>query len=349
MWVPPWIVRRLVIAPGVFLAAGCLLVSLPLWLIAAALASRLVSGRWRVLRVCWFIFVYLAWEALALLALLGLWLASGLGWKQRSAAFEAAHYRLMAWFLHNVIGSARRTFTIELVGEDDLHAELANASRALLIFSRHVGPGDSFFLADELVNRMGLRPRIVLKDVMRLDPAVDIMLSRLPNRFVPSKGRAGGAAVEAIGELAAGLEAGDALIIFPEGANFTPRRRQRAIDHLERTGRRDLARRARSLTHLMPPKPTGALAAIDAAPTADVIFYGHVGLERLSTPGDLWRGIPMDSPVRTRRWLVRADELPAPGDRELWLYDTWEQLDTWIEQRLEPVDQQWSDRRSDDD
>ncbi|MFQ5426854.1 MAG: 1-acyl-sn-glycerol-3-phosphate acyltransferase, partial [Gaiellales bacterium] len=74
--------------------------------------------------------------------------------------------------------------------------------------------------------------------------------------------------------------------------------------------------------------------AIGAAPTADVIFYGHAGLEGLSTPGELWRGIPVDSPVRTRRWLVRAGELPDPNDRELWLYDRWEQLDTWIGQQL---------------
>ena len=340
MWVPPWIVRRLVIAPGVILAVGCLLVLLPLWFIAAALVSRLVSGRWRALRVCWFIFVYLTWELLALLALLGLWVASGLGWKLRSAAFESAHYRLMGLFLHNAVGRARRTFTMKFVGEDDLDAEFANAPRALLIFSRHAGPGDSFFLADEVVNGMGRRPRIVLKDVMRLDPAVDIVLSRLPNRFVPTKGRAGDAAVEAIGELAAGLETGDALIIFPGGRELhAPASAAGARPPRSDRTRRPCRARAR------PDSPYAAKAhgarwqRSTRRRRRDVIFYGHVGLERLSTPGDLWRGIPMDSPVRTRRWLVRADELPAPDDRELWLYDAWEQIDAWIEQRLESVDQ----------
>lgn len=327
------------LAPVVVLVALWLLVSLPLWLIAAAFASRFVAGRWRILRVSWFLFVYLAWELLALIALLALWVAAGFGWRLRSPRFASAHYRLMAWFLRHVVGSARRTFNIELVSEDDLEAELADAGRPLLIFSRHAGAGDSLLLVDEVINRIGLRPQIVLKDLLRLDPAVDTLLSRLPNRFIPSRGRAGAEAVEAIAELAAGLATGEALIIFPEGGNFTPRRRERAIGHLERSGRDDLAQRARELAHVLPPKPTGVLAAIEAAPAADVIFFGHVGLEGLDAPRDLWRRLPMDTAVSTRRWRVTADELPAPADRELWLYDAWKELDDWIAAHLERGDE----------
>ena len=127
------------------------------------------------------------------------------------------------------------------------------------------------------------------------------------------------------------MGAGDAFVIFPEGGNFTPRRRERAIEKLDEIGRPVLADRARAMEHVLPPKPAGTLAAIEAAPDADVLFVGHVGLERLSTVRDLWRGIPMDAAVVARSWLTPAEQVPPPEDRERWLYDRWQDLDGWID------------------
>ncbi len=45
--------------------------------------------------------------------------------------------------------------------------------------------------------------------------------------------------------------------------------------------------------HLLSPKPPGTLAAIEAAPEADVVFVGHVGLEELLSVRDVWRGMPL--------------------------------------------------------
>jgi 1-acyl-sn-glycerol-3-phosphate acyltransferase len=72
-------------------------------------------------------------------------------------------------------------------------------------------------------------------------------------------------------------------VIFPEGGNFTPRRRLRAIRLLEERRLAEEAAKARAMEHLLPPKPGGALAAIAAAPTADVIFVAHTGLEHVIT------------------------------------------------------------------
>ena len=331
---PPYLVRRLVIAPLVVVGAIVAVGSLPFWLIGAAFASRYVPGRWRALRVAWFLFLYLMLEAILLVVLFATWIASGFGWKLRSPFFVELHYRLAAWFLRRVMGSARTTFHVVIRPERLADDAPSRPDRPVLVFSRHAGPGDSFLLIDALLNEFDRQPRIVLKDLLRFDPCVDVALGRLPTRFVPSSGRAGSAVVEAIGELARTMTPDDALVIFPEGGNFTPRRHARSIEKLEAIGRPDLADRARAMRHLLPPKPTGALAAIEAAPTADVVFVGHVGLEQLVTVKDIWRGIPMDASVTTATWRVAAEDVPPPEQRETWLYDQWSVIDGWIDGHL---------------
>jgi 1-acyl-sn-glycerol-3-phosphate acyltransferase len=328
---PPYLVRRFLIGPIFVVLPLIGAAALPLWFIGAAFASRYVPGRWRPLRVAWFLFVYLALEALMLVILFGLWIGSGFGWRLRTPSLRSAHYRLAGWWLRRVMGSARRTLDLNVQSENTIEDRRA---RPLLVFSRHAGPGDSFLLIDGLLNRAEHRPRVVLKDLLRLDPCVDVLLSRLPNRFIPSHGRAGDAVVASIAELAATMDQRDALVIFPEGGNFTPSRRERSIEKLEEIGRPGLAEQAREMRHVLPPKPTGALNAIDAARGADVVFVGHVGLEQLSSVRDLWRGIPMDSQVLSRLWVVPAEDVPPAEAREQWLYDHWRIMDEWIDEHV---------------
>lgn len=330
--VPPRWARRLLVAPAWFAVLVLVFLAVPLWLIGAAFASRFVPGRWRALRVAWFLVVYLWWEMVTLPVLFGTWVASGFGRRIDTERWRGRHYRIAGWWLGRVMGSARRTFrlTIEL-DEDD---GIVEHRRPVLVFCRHAGPGDSFLLVDGLLNRNGRRPRIVLKDLLQLDPCVDILLNRVPTEFVPTGGPAGAATVDAIGRLAAGMGDDDALVLFPEGGNFTPGRRERAIANLRERGRDELADRADRLRHVLPPKPLGALTAIEAAPAADVVFVGHVGLERLSTPRDLWRGIPLDAAVRSRVWRVPAEQVPPAEQRERWLYEHWELIDDWIEDHV---------------
>ena len=101
------------------------------------------------------------------------------------------------------------------------------------MFSRHAGPGDSFLLAHALINWYDREPRIVLKDSLQWDPAIDVLLNRLPNRFLVPGG--GAKAEDEIAALATGLDDNDALVIFPEGGNFTPKRWERGIERLRRS------------------------------------------------------------------------------------------------------------------
>src|SRR5215210_2393490 len=99
MPLPPSWVRRLVLALLVFVLAVVAVTTLPVWLLVACALTPLVPGRLRLPRVVWMVVVYLVWEAAALLALLGLWVASGFGARIRSPRFQRAHYVLTGRFL----------------------------------------------------------------------------------------------------------------------------------------------------------------------------------------------------------------------------------------------------------
>ena len=157
-------------------------------------------------------------------------------------------------------------------------------------------------------------PRVVLKDTLAWDPAIDVLLDRIPARFISTNPGAGEDLESQIGALASGLDENDAFVIFPEGGNFTPERRQRAIDRLHRLGLERMARRAEEMTNVLAPRPGGLLAALDAAPDADVVLVAHTGLDHLRTVADVWRELPMDKQIIMRWWQVPRDEIPdGPG------------------------------------
>lgn len=206
------------------------------------------------------------------------------------------------------------------VSDDDRRAPL-------LVFARHAGPGDSFLLVHALVQQ-GFRPHIVLRSVLQWAPAIDVALHRLPSVFL-SRGAAGQR--EAIARVAAGLGPGDALVLFPEGRNFTPHRRLASIARLEETGDHAAAEYAREMRHVLVPRPGGAAAAIAAASDAEVVFVAHTGLEDLSSVVDLWRGTPIDASIRVKLWRVPASEVPRDeGEATAWLLGWWRRIDAWI-------------------
>ena len=332
---PPKLLRRLILAPLVLVVTVGLLILLPGLVILAAAASPLLPGRWRAPRLLWFGLVWLAMESVALFACLALWVASGFGGRLASEAYLDRHYALMRWWLAVVFRVATRTFRLRIeIQEPELTPGEARArlTRPVIVLSRHAGPGDSFLLVHHLLSRYRRKPRIVMKAALQYDPSLDVVINRLPNAFVPAREGAGNLVIKEIRRLAAGLGPTGALVIFPEGGNFTPRRRLRAIRLLEERRLAKEAAKARALEHLLPPKPGGALAAIEAAPTADVIFVAHTGLEHVITVGDVWRALPMEQVLRARWWRVPAAEVPAGREAQVdWLYDWWARIDLWID------------------
>jgi 1-acyl-sn-glycerol-3-phosphate acyltransferase len=327
---PPLWARRLVVGPVVVVLILVLLTSAPIWLIAAAAASPLLPGRWRPLRLLWFLVLYAALELACLAALLALWVATGFGAAMRSGWSQRAHYSLVRWFLALLDWEARRVLGVRVEVEGPAPAEYHE--RPLVVMARHAGPGDSFLVVHALMNWYDREPRIVLKDTLQWDPAIDVLLNRLPNGFItPDPGRTGDLVGQQIGVLARDLDGDDSLVIFPEGGNFTAERRQRAIDRLRDRGLDRMADRAERMMHVIAPRPGGVTAALTTAVDADVVLVAHTGLEHLASVVDLWRGLPMDTVVRMRWWQVPAREVPRDEAAILeWLYGWWAVVDGWI-------------------
>jgi 1-acyl-sn-glycerol-3-phosphate acyltransferase len=343
---PHRVVRRVLIAPALVVGFAAVAAALPLVLIGAAFLSRYVPGKWRILRIVWFLFLYMAVEAIALTAMFVFWVASGFGAKIPSAWWQTTHYHLLAWMLRRVVASAKFTFRITIVREGDPPRTVGGRARPVLVLSRHAGPGDSLLLMDALANGFRRRPRIVLKEFLQWDPAIDVILNRLPSAFVPAQG----GREELLGvifEMAGTMGGYDAFVIFPEGGNFTPGRHLRSIEKLREIGRPDLAERAEALKNTLPPRATGvktALAAIEGP--ADVFFVGHAGLEAFEGIGDIWRGMPIGTEVDVRVWHYPAELVPAPDEQEAWLFDVWSEIDEWISLRLDRTQEPFDDPES---
>src|SRR5439155_19481570 len=176
------------------------------------------------------------------------------------------------------------------------------------------------------------RPRLVMLATLQSHPGFDILGNRLPNRFIDHAPARADGYVDAIGRLASGLEGLDALVIFPEGHDFTPSLRSRAIAHLQEKGLAEEAAKAEELENVLPPRHRGALAAIRAAPDADVTFVAHTVLEELGSLSGLWRRLPLEAPIEACYWRVPAAEVPRTDDLVVdWLFDWWERIDTWID------------------
>ncbi len=336
---PPRLVRRLVLAPLAIVIAVAVAVLSPLLALltlAFGLVGRARPGRMRGLRLLYFTLIWLAAETAALFSCLGLWIASGFGGRLHTEPYQNRHYAIMRWYLDVVFAGAARTFGLRVEVDEpprDAAEQAARLARPVIVLSRHAGPGDSFLLVHHLLTVYGRRPRIVMKATLQLDPGVDVVANRVPNVFIQPQRVGEKLFTEQIERLARGLDPAGALVIFPEGGNWTPGRWQRGIRRLERAGRRDLAARAREMPNLLPPRAGGALAAIAACPDADVIFVAHAGLDRLVSVGDIWRSLPMNQVVRAKWWRVPVDQVPRSADHEaqvLWLYEWWKSIDSWI-------------------
>lgn len=325
-----WVLRRLVLAPLVVGVAVLLWATLPLWLLATAAISPVVPGWLRPVRLAWVAVVYLTCEAVLLVVMLGLWVSSGFGWRLRSAYFQGIHYDLVQGTMWIFFHEARRVLRLRI--ETEGPAPAAHPGRPLLVCCRHAGPGDSFVLIHTLMAWYQREPRVVLKDTLAWDPAIDALLHRVPARFISPDPGAGTRLEDEVAALATGLDSDDAFVIFPEGGNFTPERRQRGIDRLRRLGMERMARRAERMTHVIAPRPGGLLAALDAAPEADVVLVAHTGLDHVVTVADVWRELPMDKRIVMRWWQVPRADIPEDRDGRIdWLFRWWEQIDAWID------------------
>jgi 1-acyl-sn-glycerol-3-phosphate acyltransferase len=328
---PHTLVRRLVVDPlwvpvaaglaGLFLVVACVSV------IVAPLAPRR-----RVARLALFGALYVLVDAFLLVCSACLWLAHPVP-ARRGERWVDAHAVLLRRALTLLVAAARPLFGFR-VNVEELPAPESLAGRPALVLARHGGPGDSFAIVELLLSRLHRRPVIVLKDVLQWDPGLDVVLNRMAACFLSSRG-AGRDLPGRIAAAARGLGQRDAMLLFPEGGNWTPSRHRNALARLWARGRRAAAAKAAANRHVLPPQPAGVLACLGARPDLEVVVVAHTGLEDLVSAADVWRALPVTGrPMIMRWWQLPAADLPLdPNTRADWLDVQWAVVDSWIDAR----------------
>lgn len=339
---PPRWIRRLVLDP-LFVPVELVLAGLlgavagVAWLLGRTF--RLVRLPWltrgRVWRLAGLGSYYLLLDLAMLLGGFMLWLRWPLGARRHPVEWRRRHTVLLRWALERLLVASRGTLGFELSLTDPLPIA-PDHPPPVLVLARHAGPGDSFTLVHLIASYLDRCPRVVLKAALQWDPGLDVVLNRLLAYFLPSRSGAGEDRTARLAELAAGLTAADALLLFPEGGNWTPNRHRRAVRRLWRAGRRRAARIAAANPHVLPPRPGGTLACLAARPDADVLVVAHTGLDNLVSPALMWRALPLvDRPMLVGWCLVQAAELPRSEESRLaWLTAQWSRVDDWVASRV---------------
>ena len=323
---PPRAVRRALVNPLLIAVA---LVLVAAFAVVAVVGALIAPWDQRLLRVSGFAIGYLLVDVWLVLAATALWLRRIATGDRDEQRWERSHARLLLRALRALVAAARHTvgFSVELQAA----VPHLRDDAPVIVLARHGGPGDSFALAWLILERLGRVPRVVLKDALLWDPGLDVLLTRLSGCFLPSGSETDDGEVH-IAAAAAALGTGDALLLFPEGGNWTPSRQRKAVRRLWRSGRRRAARQAVATPELLPPRPAGTTAALAARPDADVLVIAHAGLDRLTSVGRVWRAVPFDDRrMRVFWWRVPAADVPrATAEVPDWLNHQWAEVARWV-------------------
>jgi 1-acyl-sn-glycerol-3-phosphate acyltransferase len=330
MRLPPTPVRR-VLLPLQLVVLAAVLAFFTMATVVGAAAAPFGSRR-RPLRISALGVAYGAVE-LAVIARAGLlWLRRprvgrlGLGSEE---SWLDTNQALLVWALARILGAARRCLGLVVTVEPPDPPSLGGAG-PILVLARHAGPGDSLALAHLLMSRYGRRVRIVLKEVLQIDPALDLLLNRLNSCFLPSSAAGKFERAQRVGRAAGSLRSGEALLLFPEGANWTPGRRWRLVGQLRRRREASASRAAVLMTNVLPPRSGGVLACLEARPDLEVVVLAHAGLDRIASVRQALDAVPFSCPVTVRMWPAATPPATEDG-RIFWLMAEWAVLDEWVD------------------
>lgn len=320
--------RRLLTIPGVLIAWCLWIAAAPVWLASSAVVDGVRRSRGVTLRSASLIAVYLTCEVLGIAAIGGLWVFRKV-FRLDDQSWTDLHFRLEAWWGATLFWSVVRLFGLRLEVECEDEADLGRGPYLLL--SRHVSSGDTL-LASAIVSRpYGMRLRYVLKRESLWDPCLDIVGNRVPNAFVDRFSKDSEAEIGRLQELARDLGPRDGILIYPEGTRFSAGKRNRAIERLRAKGDESLLECAESLSFVLPPRPGGTLAILDAAPEIDVVFCDHTGFEGAASLAKIWSGALVGQVIRIRFRRIPRAEIPSDRTRQVvWLLEEWKGIDSWV-------------------
>jgi 1-acyl-sn-glycerol-3-phosphate acyltransferase len=232
-------------------------------------------------------------------------------------------YRLQdKWAGWNLL-ALRRLFSVEF----EVTGGTTLLPGPIIVLSRHASIVDTLLPANFVARPTGLRLRYVLKKELLVDPALDIAGNRLPNVFVDRTSR-DPAERETIESLAGSMRTGDGILIYPEGTRFSVEK----LARIQRSASEEAgpSQIIAGLRRVLPPKPGGTLAILDAT-DADVVVLAHSGLEGLATLKEIWRGDLVGSRVKVALWRIPSGQIPVSrAERVDWLHRLWADVDEWV-------------------
>jgi 1-acyl-sn-glycerol-3-phosphate acyltransferase len=299
----------------------------PLLLLAAIVVDAILWLRrrkpWMAVRLLAMLWWFLLGELYGLLGLLAIWIRSG---GRDSARRREGVYRLKRRWLSSHLAGIRMLFGMRFEIEG---LELAGPG-PVLVMIRHASIIDNT-LPDVIIGRAhGIGFRFIIKEELKMLPTIDIGGRWVPTLFIRRASGDTAAEVERIEALTVNLSRNDGLLIYPEGTRSTPAKLARA-KQIVAERQPEIAPLAERLRHLLPPRLGGTVTLLESARGADVVIFGHVGLDGFEYVSDIWSGGLVGTTVRLKFWRFAASEVPA-GREELivWLYDRWQELDDWI-------------------
>ncbi|MGB7859391.1 MAG: lysophospholipid acyltransferase family protein [Acidimicrobiia bacterium] len=316
------LLRRLVTVPVVYISLVVVTMLLPLLLAIAALVDLMrFAGTRRpamALRMLGFGWVYLLGESWALITMA---LAGLLG---RTRAVETTYALQRAWISWN-FWALRIFFSLrfEVSGSDSI------PPGPILLLSRHASLIDTMLPATYVVRPHRINLKYVLKRELLADPAIDIGGNRLPNHFVDRGADDAQAELSAIKRLGTNLSTNEGVLIYPEGTRFSEAKRVKYVARLsDQNGA--IGELAQRLRRVLPPRPGGTLALLDAS-SADVVLLMHKGLEGFASVKDIWSGGLVGTTITVCFERIRRSEIPRERSARIeWLFETWKSIDTWV-------------------
>ncbi|MEP7215663.1 MAG: 1-acyl-sn-glycerol-3-phosphate acyltransferase [Anaerolineaceae bacterium] len=316
--------RRRIVSIPVFLLGAILAIALAPLLYPVAFAVDIV-GRRRLatVRAITMAHVYLACEAAGIVVSAWIWIVH----QRNEERFLEANFRLQCWWANSIYEAGARVFGVSVVVDGD---ELVTPG-PILVFARHVSPIDNLIPSVLISRAHGLRLRWVINRSLLRDPCLDIVGNRLPNCFVAASSGDSDAEIRRVEALGRSLGEWDGVLIFPEGALYSPARRERVLRRFEAAGDAALYERARRLKNVLPPRLGGSLALLDSARGVDAVFLAHTGLEDATAYRNILGGGLIGRKVQVTMRRVPAAKIPTTRDGRIdWLFENWEMVDQWV-------------------
>jgi 1-acyl-sn-glycerol-3-phosphate acyltransferase len=304
-------------------------VGLPI-LVPAFVVADLARARRHLpsVRVYLFVTQYAINDSAEILIAPWYWLLAGFGTRLDSRASIRRHQRIQEWSVVVLARRGEQRFGVRVEVDDESLQALEPAPA--IVLCRHVNVLDAS-LPSLLYRRIGIQIRGVIMAELLADPGFDLLYRRLGSIFIARDN--GAEARSAIRDLGTKLDGSTVAVIFPEGRLYRP-------DVLERvkakiaTSDPGRARQLSGLRHVLPIRPGGVNALLDAAPAADLVVIAHTGLDDYSDFRSLARRVPLTTPLVVSAWRTPRGAVPTdPTERADWLDHAWQAVDDWIDMR----------------